>query len=107
MSCLEAPRWRLNSVFGISVPQRSMARPCRFVGFFVAAFLTSCGSEVKVATPAPPEFTAGISYTNYIVPEVPWSIHVVRVNRSSNDLELHSTHARGAALGLGTLSDQI
>ena len=70
-----------------------------------AAVLTSC--KVKVETTVPPEFAAGISYTNYRVQSVPWSIHVARVSRSSHDLEFHSTHARGAALGLQTLSEQV
>ena len=53
------------------------------------------------------EAAAGIAYTNYVLPKVPWSIHVVKMNRADHDLELHSTHARGSALGLGTLSEQI
>src|SRR5436190_1519499 len=36
----------------------------------LAGVLTSC--SVKIPTGAPPEFSAGISYTNYVVPEVPW-----------------------------------
>jgi len=75
------------------------------LALLAAAVLTSC--KVKVETPVPPEFAAGISYTNYRVRSVPWSIHVARVSRVRHDLELHSTHARRAALGLETLSSQV
>lgn len=51
--------------------------------------------------------SAALSYTNYQVSRVPWSIHVVRVERSDDSYELHSVHARGAALGLGPLTAQI
>ena len=51
--------------------------------------------------------TPGITYTNYRKPDIPWSIHVVRIERSRPDLELHTAHAGKAALGLGTLTGQI
>ena len=50
---------------------------------------------------------AGLTYTNYQVASVPWSIHVVRVDRSNPLLEIHSVHARGSAIGLSTLSSQV
>ena len=79
------------------------------LGLLCVLLLASC--NLKVNTAAPPEFppvlSSGISYTNYIVPAVPWSIHVARLSRSNHDLEIHCTHARGRALGLSTLSEQI
>ena len=102
MSSFEAPSRLWSSV--LPVPSR-FCRARSTSPLLLACLLTSC--SVKIPTAAPPEFSAGISYTNYLVPEVPWSIHVVRVSRSSDDLEFHCTHAKAAALGLSTLSEQI
>ena len=37
----------------------------------------------------------------------PWSIHVIRIDRSRADVELHSTLAREAVVGLATLAQQV
>jgi len=58
--------------------------------------------------PAPaPEPGPGLLYTNYRMPDVPWSIHVVRVPRTNAAYEIHAVHAGGAALGLEPLSRQV
>ena len=38
---------------------------------------------------------------------MPWSIHVVRVDRARPDLEFRSVHAHGASLGLSTVGEMI
>jgi hypothetical protein len=48
----------------------------------------------------------GLVYTNYRIPEVPWSIHVVKASRTNSLYEIHSVHAGARALGMSTLSDQ-
>ncbi len=48
----------------------------------------------------------GLTYTNYHTRE-PWSVHVVRLDRSVSGFALLSLHARGGALGLTTLSRQV
>src|SRR6266403_182178 len=73
------------------------------LGFLWAVALTSY--RIDAATPSAPE--SSVFYTNYVMPRVPWSIHVARTSRADHDLEIHSTHARGCALGLATLTDQI
>lgn len=94
---------------------------CLYVilGLAVAALASSCGerAESENVDPIPKirggiravkfESTAGIAYTNHRVASVPWSIHVVRVDRSRSDLSIHSVHATGGALGLSPLSEQI
>ena len=49
----------------------------------------------------------GITYTNVVVPSEPWSIHVVKIDRSNSRYEIQSPHAGGGALGLSTLRNQI
>ena len=49
----------------------------------------------------------GVFYTNVVVPEVPWSIHVVKVRRTNSLYEIHLRHAGGGALGMIPLSQQI
>jgi hypothetical protein len=48
-----------------------------------------------------------MSYLHDIVEEEPWSIHVLKIDRSRTDYEFHTTLAKGSALGLSTLSEQI
>ncbi|MGE3308790.1 MAG: phosphodiester glycosidase family protein [Limisphaerales bacterium] len=48
-----------------------------------------------------------ISYTNQRVARVPWSIHAVRVSRNPAAVEIRSTHANAAAVGLTLLSEQV
>ena len=75
------------------------------IGLGLTAFLTSC--SVETAPPAWAEFEPGVAYTNLIVKEAPWSIHIVRVDRHQPNLEFHTTHARGASLGLAAVSEQV
>lgn len=58
--------------------------------------------EVACCTELP-----GVTYTNIIVPTEPWSIHVVKIDRSGNRYEIQTPHAGKGALGLSTLRDQI
>ena len=48
----------------------------------------------------------GLIYTNYLIPDVPWSIHVVKVSRTNGLYDVHSAHAGSKALGMSTLSEQ-
>jgi hypothetical protein len=65
---------------------------------------TSAFTSNALAQPAP---STELSYTNYYIASVPWSIHVVRVTRANSTFEFHSVHAGNSALGLSTLSAQI
>jgi hypothetical protein len=56
----------------------------------------------RLASPTP-----GVSYTNYLVPKAPWSIHVVRIDRANAPVEFHSAHANAGALGLSPLTAHI
>lgn len=49
----------------------------------------------------------GLSYQHEEVSSVPWSIHIIKVDRSNPDLELHTALAKGDSFGLSTLSDLL
>jgi hypothetical protein len=48
----------------------------------------------------------GVSYKNDKIASEPWSIHVLRIDRSRKDLALYSTHANDKVLGVSLLVDQ-
>ncbi len=56
-------------------------------------------------SPPLPAAEPGLSYTNYRIASGPWSVHVVKLDRSAGQLELRSAHATGQAVGLAKLSD--
>ena len=47
------------------------------------------------------------SYTNEVVSKMPWSIHVVKIERSHHDLQFCTALGGGAVLGMGILTDQL
>lgn len=49
----------------------------------------------------------GFSYFNDRITDVPWSIHVFRLERGHPDLTLCATLGRGDTFGMATVSDQI
>jgi hypothetical protein len=49
---------------------------------------------------------AGLSYTNVRIASEPWSIHVLKIDRSRKDLTLVSAHAGNKVLGVSFLRDQ-
>jgi len=75
-----------------------------FTGMMIAAAGVAGAADGGLHLPQP---TPGVHYTNVVIREVPWSIHVIRVERSNALYEIQSKHAHGSALGLSTLSDQI
>jgi hypothetical protein len=48
----------------------------------------------------------GFSYVHEEDPKIPLSIHVLKFERSRPDFEVHSTLAKGATIGLGTMTEQ-
>jgi hypothetical protein len=62
------------------------------------------GAEAGTAGPKP---ASGLSYSNDQVPDKPWSIHVLKIDRCRDDFEFHTTLPKGRSFGLATLADQI
>jgi len=63
------------------------------------------GSRASVAPVQ--KATRSLLYFQDVVREVPWSIHVVKINRSRQDLRLCSTMGKGTFFGMATVSQQI
>jgi hypothetical protein len=92
-------------------PSRLMAGlwkcSCGHYSLSLALLISAAG-----LTPAKEPLTAagalpGLTYTNTRIASVPWSIHVVRLERAMPQYQIQSIHARGGAVGLETLSDQL
>jgi hypothetical protein len=46
-------------------------------------------------------------YTNHLIDDVPWSIHIVKVERAYADFEFCTTLGKGGAFGMSTVSEQL
>jgi len=51
--------------------------------------------------------THGFSYQHDEVRDKPWSVHIVKVDRASPEVELHTMLGQGDRFGMATLSQQI
>ncbi len=49
----------------------------------------------------------GLAYFNDVIPDVPWSIHIVKAERAQGDLQFVPTLGRAGAQGLSTLTEQL
>lgn len=74
-------------------------------GLLLCAALSVSGSD-SPAGPQP-KTGRGFSYRHDEIPAMPWSIHVVKVDRSNPQLEFHVVMGKAAAIGLSTLREQI
>lgn len=75
-------------------------------GLLLAAKGSTPASSATRATAATKP-GSGLSYFNDRVPDKPWSIHVLKVDRAHPGYELHSMLPEGRSFGLATLTDQI
>ena len=90
------PAWNA----GVRAPHRTGRNAAGLVLAVVIALPTASCDSRKTAG-------SGISYTHDRVSRVPWSIHVLKVDRSRSNLELHTTLAQGHVIGLSTLVQQV
>jgi hypothetical protein len=75
--------------------------------FAVALFFFTLGPIVDAADTDGSRSSGGYSYHHDEVPDVPWSIQVLKIERSNTNLQLHSMVANGDAIGLNPLPHQI
>lgn len=76
----------------------------------LAVILALAGS-VSTASSASPQIRgsrsdAGVSYWNERFSSVPWSVHIVKIDRSRKDLGFFSAHARNRVLGVSMIAEQ-
>src|SRR4051812_7435015 len=69
--------------------------------FLLAAFVSPSQASNQSG-----RFEHGFSYSHDEDKTVPWSIHVLKVERARNDLEFQTTLGQGLTLGMGLVSDQ-
>ena len=100
----EVPLRMWQTLLGRLVPRSARGGLAWLAGAALAGLLVSCSDE---APPPWTEFQPGVAYTNVIVKEAPWSIHIARVDRHQANLVFHTTHARGVSIGLASLSEQV
>ncbi len=53
-----------------------------------------------------PKSEPGVSYKNERVASVPWSIHVLKIDRTRKDLTYVAAHAKGKVLGVSLIAEQ-
>lgn len=70
--------------------------------------LTACAAALPAhaTTNQSARSAGGFTYFHDEVRAVPWSIHVVKIERARADMELHTTLGRGSMLGMGCVSEQ-
>jgi hypothetical protein len=100
MTCLNQNRDRTTSI------------AARFLNIWFAAVLLLCMCRVpgfaQAGTPSLyPEVVPGLIYSQQRIGDIPWSIHIVKIDRSHREFELQATKAKGIVLGLGTVSEQV
>ncbi len=49
----------------------------------------------------------GCRYTNEVVEDMPWSIHIVKIERGRHDFEFCTTLGNSNVIGMGTVSQQV
>ena len=70
--------------------------------FLAVGLLVRAGASDARATKSEP----GVTYSNDRVARVPWSIHVLKIDRSRKDLAFVAAHAKDKVLGVSLISQQ-
>jgi len=62
--------------------------------------------DVRASEPREIKPEPGLTYTNEKITSEPWSIHVLKIDRSRSDLTFFSAHARDRVLAVSLIADQ-
>ena len=81
-----------------------VARRCFLMAMVIRSASAAFGSDTNAA---PAKADHWFHYTNDVIESLPWSIHIVKLERSSHDFQLVTTSGAGVVLGMGIVSDQI
>jgi len=109
--------WRGNCIGLVTMSFAPLFGRCRtrvVPGLFwavsmVSASLLAASGPADGAAPVelPVQRDRGYAYIHDEVKEVPWSVHIFKVDRSRRDLVLGTTSGEGAAIGMGTIAEQV
>jgi hypothetical protein len=97
---LSSPRQRKGA--GVSI--RSVAVSC--IAAFSVFFLLGGMARAADSNWREVKSEPGLSYKNEKVASEPWSIHVLKIDRSQKDLMFYSAHARDKVLGVSLIAQQ-
>ena len=75
-----------------------------YPGLFVLGIISGWASEDN---PHPTRPQRGYTYMRDVMSEVPWSIHVLKVDRNRADLSLHTVIGEYPMLGMATVPEQV
>lgn len=83
--------------------------PCRpaLQAWLALLLLLAAPVGVPGAPTLPKPRGSGFTYQHEEVPDKPWSIHILKVDRSRRDLGFQTLSAGGTSLGLAPLTDQL
>jgi hypothetical protein len=73
--------------------------------FWLASLAFALGLHAGDTNLPPQRKGQGISYSHDRAPEIPRSIHVLKIDRSRPDLQFHTTLPKGPAIALGTMTE--
>jgi len=77
----------------------------RFISWFWLAISVSLSAAASTNETVVPDH--GCRYTNEIVEDMPWSIHIIQIERGRRDFEFCTALGKGDVIGMGTVSDQV
>ncbi|HEX3989494.1 MAG TPA: phosphodiester glycosidase family protein [Verrucomicrobiae bacterium] len=77
------------------------------IQFALALLLSFATTSPSFAGTNPPLPDTGFLYTNIVVDDKPWSIHVVEVDIARHDYGFCTTLGKGDTIGMGIVSDQV
>lgn len=81
--------------------------PIRLFGFTLVLLGMVSFAFAKNGKTTEQEICPGITYLHKTVPEVPWSIHALRIERNRPELQIVTTLSGGEFISLTRLSDQV
>jgi hypothetical protein len=84
-------------------PSRLAAHLLAKVIFRLLILALACGTAAFATDDA----DTCVSYTNEVVPSVPWSIHIVKIDRTRQNVGFCTSLGGGNVLGMGIVSDQV
>jgi hypothetical protein len=90
----------------VIIRETLLGRMTQRLRVFVTLFVAMATAIVS-RTAELPKTDHHFLYTNDVIDDIPWSIHIVRIERSYSDFEFCTTLGRGETFGMGTVSEQL